>query len=261
MKNYFQILIGIFIFSSCQSETTEKSHSQKKELKTTPSTKPSKVEIYYSKNKGNDSSSISTGSYGNGKLINGKLIPFNGRNFAYFSDASYLSGRAFLNDKVLKILLESYVEMESLYPGKKFYVMESSYKNGGEFFPHRTHQNGLSIDLMTPMLKNGKEYTGLDSMGIPHYWISFDENGIYSKDKSVSINFNLVAHHILILDKIARKHDYKVNRVHFQNTLHDELYKTEYGKELRKKGIALTALSKLISEQHDDHYHVDFIQQ
>lgn len=254
------ILIAILI-TGCYSEKDETRDIKKKELKTTPSDKPTKTELYYKENKGNDSASESNGTYGNGTLINGKLIPFNGKNFEYFSNASYLSGRAFLNDKVLKILLESYKVLDTLYPGKIFYIMESSYKKGGEFFPHRTHQNGLSVDLMTPMLKDGKEYTGLDLMGIPHYWMVFDENGIYSKDESVSINFNLVAHHILILDEIARKKGYKVNRVHFQNTLHDDLYKTEFGKELRKKGIPLTILTKLISEQHDDHYHVDFIQQ
>jgi len=258
MKSYIQILIGIFVFSGCQSETTEKSHSPKKELKTSPTTKPSKVEIYYSKNKGNDSASISNGTYGNGTLINGKLIPFKGKNFEYFSETSYLLGRAFLNDVVLKILLESYQVLDSIYPEKKFFIMESSYKKGGEFYPHHTHQNGLSVDLMTPMLKNGKDYVGLDLMGIPHYWITFDEHGNYSKDVSVSIHFNLVAHHILILHEIAQKYGYKVNRVHFQNTLHDELYRTEKGKELRAKGIVLTTLTKVISEQHDDHYHVDF---
>jgi penicillin-insensitive murein endopeptidase len=256
---FYPVYLLLFISCGTNSNKPEQKVNKKHGVNQNLNSTSPKISQFSSQNTNDTLPSISHGSYSNGTLENGKLIPFSGKNFKYFSEASYLAGRAFLNAKVLKTLLDTYQELDSIYPDKMFYIMESSYKKGGKFYPHRTHQNGLSVDLMTPMLKDGKNYDGLDHLGIPHYWIQFDENGIYEKDNTISINLNLVAHHILLLDKHARKNGLKIYRVHFQNNLHDEFYKTDFGKEVRKKGIILTTgLSKTISEQHDDHFHVDF---
>ena len=119
---------------------------------------PIAIEDYYQKYKGNDLTSESIGTVAKGQLKNGKLIPFKGKNFTYFDTQSYLNGRAYLNDKVLNTLLNAYKEFEILLPQRIFYVMECSNQDGGILFPHRTHQNGLSIDFMMPLIKNGKPF-------------------------------------------------------------------------------------------------------
>ena len=219
----------------------------------------SEIQQYYSDNKGNDLPSTSTGTVSNGELINGKLIPFKGNNYEYFSEESYLAGRAFLNDKVLTSLLNTYHNFENLLPNKLFYVMECANAHGGKLFPHRTHQNGLSVDFMMPLIKEGKPYTFLDTLGADHYWLEFDNEGKYVDDKSISIDFNLVAQHILELNKEAKLNGLKIKKVIINTNLKDELFATQYGKVLKESDVyVVQKLSTLINSLHDDHYHIDF---
>lgn len=51
--------------------------------------KDAEVLAYYNKNKGNYISSKSSGAVSNGKMTNGKLLPFYGENFTYFDKGSY----------------------------------------------------------------------------------------------------------------------------------------------------------------------------
>lgn len=138
--------------------------------------------------------------------------------------------------------------------------MEFSNKEGGKMFPHRTHQNGLSVDYMMPLKKDGVPNYELDKKGASHYLMDFDTEGRYVEDTDVSIDFNMAARHILELDKQARKKGMKIHKVIFNTDLKDELYESEYGKKLKFSGIYITRnLSKLINDLHDDHYHVDFV--
>jgi penicillin-insensitive murein endopeptidase len=252
MKRLPFILLLLITQISC-SQTVE----------TTDTTKvvtiPTEVEAYYSEFKGNDLPSESKGTVSNGELINGKLIPFKGPNYEYFSEESYLAGRAFLNDKVLNTLLASYSNLESTLPNKLFYVMECANAHGGKLAPHRTHQNGTSVDFMMPLLKDGKPYSGLDTLGVNHYLLGFDTDGIYLDDESISIDFNLVAQHILELQAEAQLNGLSIKKVIINTNLKDELFATPNGKKLKSSGIYVVQnLSTLINSLHDDHYHIDF---
>ena len=108
-------------------------------------------------------------------------------------------------------------------------------KNGGKMKHHRTHQNGTSIEFGTPLLKNGKPYKIHNSLGVYHYLMSFDEKGNWTTNKSVSIDFESMSQHILILDKIARKNNMYVKKVIFKINLKDDLFKTKSGKKLKRK--------------------------
>lgn len=218
-----------------------------------------KIQTYYTEFKGNDSPSKSKGTVSNGELINGKLIPFKGSNYEYFSEESYLAGRAFLNDKVLNTLLTSYLNLENSLPNKLFYVMECANAHGGKLAPHRTHQNGTSVDFMMPVLKNGKPYSGLDTLGIEHYFLKFDNEGKYKEDQSITIDFNLVAKHILELEKTAKLNGIRIKKVIINTNLKDELFATPNGKKLKSSGIYIVKkLSVLTNSLHVDHYHIDF---
>ena len=218
------------------------------------------IDDYYQNNKGNDLPSKSIGSVSKGQLKNGKLTPFRGKNFTYFDTQSYLNGRAYLNDKVLKTLLSAYKEFDTLLPERMFYVMECSNQDGGKLFPHRTHQNGLSIDFMMPLIKDGKPYYGLDTLGAEHYFLEFTNDGKYKEDPSISIDFNLVAQHILILNKVAKVLGVEITKVIINTDLKDELFASQYGKTLKTSGVyVVQKLSPLINSLHDDHYHIDFV--
>lgn len=187
------------------------------------------------------------------------LIPFKGNNFQYFDQWSYLLGRAFVHHKVKQSVIDAYNALESAEPSRMFYIMECSHADGGQFFPHRTHQNGLSVDFMMPKLKNNKPYYVLDSLGTSHYFLNFNNEGQYIKDTSIFIDFNTIAHHLLLLDKAARKNGMTIKKVIIKIEMKDELFNTYYGKQLKTSGIYIVkSLEPFVNNSHDEHYHVDF---
>lgn len=214
---------------------------------------------YYEKNNVDTIKSKSTGTEANGTLINGALMPPAGDNFAYFSDQSYLAGRAYTNHKVKKSVLAMYASLAKKYPNRTFQLMECSNEKGGKIWPHHTHQNGLSVDFMMPLTKDSVPYYKLDDLGKEHYLLTFDNQGRYSKDSLVHIDFDIVAKQILILDEQARKNGLKIKKVIIKIEQKDELYATPNGKKLKAKGIyVVKALTPLINGLHDDHFHIDF---
>ncbi len=240
------IIISFFLVSqSCQSQEDM--------------IKRNKVEEYVSGIETPKVESVSKGSVSNGSLINGVLFPFSGPNFQYFDTISYINNRAFLNSNILKSVLETYHVFEKIIPNRFFYLMECSNQHGGKMSPHRTHQNGLSVDFMMPLIKNNLPFYELDLLGKDHYLLTFDNDGRYSEDNSVEIDFDLIAHHLLVLNEKAKLYGYKISKVIIKIEFKDELFNSKYGQELKDSGIYIVkALSPLINSLHDEHYHVDF---
>jgi penicillin-insensitive murein endopeptidase len=217
------------------------------------------VEQYYQMNKGDSLPSICHGTEGAGSVEHAKLLPFSGSNFRCFDTSSYLGGREFMSDKMAQTLLASYKELETSIPGHIFTYMESGLQNGGPIPGHRTHQNGRSVDLMVPLVKDSLPYYGLDLIGGWHYTLNFDDKGRWLADSTISIDFNLIAMQILSLDKQARKIGMHVKKVILKLELKDDFYTTAAGKKVRAKGIYLAMnLPPEVNRQHDDHFHVDF---
>ncbi|MCH8317706.1 MAG: penicillin-insensitive murein endopeptidase [Bacteroidetes bacterium] len=204
--------------------------------------------------------SISEGTVSNGQLKNGRRFPYKGKNFKYFSPFSFaIFNRAWVHAKVLDITLEVYKEFEESCPNIKFLIMECSKRKGGRMWPHRTHQNGTSIDFGTPLLKKEKPYNFHHSYGVFHYTMKFDENGVLKGNKNIKIDFETMAKHILALEKAARKRKMYIKKVIFKIDLKDNFFRTESGKLVKKKKIYFARkLPKVIDNVHDDHYHIDF---
>lgn len=249
------ILVLLLLIQSCSGQTTPS-----EAIKTSKSTpEPDLIRELYDQYQHQTGASISSGTVSNGNLKNGRLFPFKGPNFIYFDSASYLDKHAFTHEKVHLAVLETYKQFETILPEFEFGLMECSNEYGGKIWPHRTHQNGLSVDFMSPLLKNGVPNTDFNTLGLPHYLMDFDKKGIYTEDASYSIDFNLLARHILTLNEEAKKHGLKIEKVILKIALKDDLFATEYGKKLKASGIYFaTNLSELIDSLHDDHYHVDF---
>ncbi|NJO67910.1 MAG: hypothetical protein HC830_00320 [Bacteroidetes bacterium] len=74
-------------------------------------------------------------------------------------------------------------------------------------------------------------------MGIFRYALNFDKDGKFTMDSDIRIDFNIIAEHILILDKNARKQGLKIKKVIFNIDLKDNLFQTDYGKKLKRSGI------------------------
>lgn len=250
-------ILPILIIQACtgQTESNEIPVKDPQQLKA----ESNPIEELYDQYEGNHERSVSNGTVSNGSLKNGKLFPFKGPNFIYFDSTSYLNKHAFTNDKVYRTVLATYQQFESKLPHFEFGLMECSNEHGGKIWPHRTHQNGLSVDFMSPLLKNGVSSMDFNTIGLPHYLMDFDENGVYTEDTTYSIDFDLIARHLLELNAQAKKNGLKIEKVILKIGLKDNLFATESGKKLKASGIYFAAnLSDLIDSLHDDHYHVDF---
>ncbi|WNJ17654.1 hypothetical protein [Pontibacter sp. G13] len=205
-------------------------------------------------------SSTSQGSVSNGSLHRAARFPKHQGNVKYFSWTSYyLLGRSHMNDRVYRTLLASYAAMAVKYPGYTYRLMECSRKHGGKMWPHRTHQNGLSIDFMTPLKRKGTPTHRRSRTGILHYAMQFHKDGTLKGNKHISIDYAHMGEHLLSLDDAARAQGLKITKVIFKIELQPGLFRTSAGKELKRRGIYFVrALPKLIDNIHDDHYHVDF---
>jgi penicillin-insensitive murein endopeptidase len=202
----------------------------------------------------------SQGSVSNGKLIVSKKFQRKGSNYRFFSPTSYfLLRRGFVNPTVEKVVREAYHTCKTTCPGKTFRIMEASRKRGGKMWPHRTHQNGLSVDFMTPLKRGNKQFRLWDELGILHYLLGFNSKGKLKGSKKVEIDYETMARHILALDDAARAHGMKITKVIFKIELQKEFFKTPSGKKVKRRGIYFVrGLPRIIDNLHDDHYHVDF---
>lgn len=208
----------------------------------------------------NSGISESVGSVREGKLKNGWLMPFDGPNFRYFSRFSYyILNNAYVHSTVFHVLTDAYAACESTCPGKKFVLMECARKRGGQMLIHWTHQNGTSVDFMVPKKRKDDSSVTSNKAGMFHYLLQFDPAGRLKLNKGTEIDFETMACHILAIDDAARKHDIGIHKILFNTDLHDELFSTPSGKELKAREIRIIPrLNDLVNQYHDDHYHIDF---
>ena len=202
-----------------------------------------------------DHSSQSIGNVANGKLINGKRLPSSGDNFVTYSRLGSLIGRNGVHNMVRDVILESFDALLRDYPDYKYVVGETSWLSGGSMKPHRTHQNGLSVDFMVPVRNHNNEIEILQTNLFNKfgYNAEFDSTG---QNEEYYIDFESIAIHLYYLNGAAIKHNVKIDLVIFDPALQKLLFKTEYGTKIKDK---LRFTTKPVWIRHDEHYHVNFI--
>lgn len=198
--------------------------------------------------------SVCFGTTDRGSLENGWQLPGSGINFEAYSLVGVAAGRNYVHSDVYQVVVESYSNLNQKMPDKKFLYGETGWKNGGKFRPHKSHQNGLSVDFFVPVVdKFGKSvFLPTNALNKFGYNIEFSNSGEY---EGYIIDFDAMAEHLLELKKISDKNGIKIWRVIFDNELQKLLFATKKGSELRKQ---LQFSTKKPWVRHDEHYHVDF---
>ena len=194
------------------------------------------------------------GTTSKGFLEHGMQLPAEGANFEGYSTVARLAGRTYVHSSVEKIIVAAYRDLEEEQPTKVYKYAETGYEEGGQFKPHKTHRNGLSVDFMTPVINQEGESVHLPTHPLNKfgYDIEFDSNDQYD---GLSIDYEAIAAHIVALHKQAKVQGYDLWRVIFDPKLQPNLYKTPYAEYL-KTNIQFS--SKRAWVRHDEHYHVDF---
>ncbi len=194
------------------------------------------------------------GTTANGRLEHGWQLPSSGENYSAYSILGVGAGRTYLHSEVQQIVVETYAALQQKAPGKLFVYGETGWEEGGQFRPHKTHQNGLSVDFFVPVLNSDGESEALPTNTFNKfgYNIEFSNQGQYDDYR---IDYDAMALHLLTLKQVADRHGVKIWRVIFDNTLQKQLFATKYGTQLQS---ALTFSKKKPWVRHDEHYHVDF---
>ncbi len=198
--------------------------------------------------------SQSLGTVKNGNLVYGKRLPSKGINFITCSRLRSLLVRNSVKNLVRETVLESYDSVYKAMPEITFVYGETSWPNGGRLWPHKTHENGLSVDFFVP-LRNKKGESVVFPTSIFNkfgYGVEFDSLG---RSNELIIDFEAMALHLYNLERTAKKHGLGINVVIFDNQLQTLLFKTKYGEKI-KDYMKFSTLKPWV--RHDQHYHVDF---
>ena len=200
------------------------------------------------------SESVCFGTTGSGRLENGVKLPGDGKNFESYGSIPELVGRTYVHSKVRDTVVDAYASLEKELPGKVFKYAETGFEEGGKFKPHKTHQNGLSIDFMVPVIDESGKSVQLPTHALNKYGynIEFDASGKYEEYK---IDFDAMGAHIVALYNAAEKNKIKIWRVLFDPGLQPLLYASKHGTFIREH---IEIPNKKSWVRHDEHYHVDF---
>jgi penicillin-insensitive murein DD-endopeptidase len=198
--------------------------------------------------------SVCYGTVSNGRIEGGVRLPLGGRNFSSYSTLAAISGRTHVHTTVSEIVVDAYKALEAASPGSYFVYGETGWPRGGRFRPHRTHQNGLSVDFFVPV-RNGKA----DSVPLPTtvairfgYDIEFDQTGKYGEYK---IDFVAMAEHLAQLHLSAKAKGVGIALVIFDTTFLPKLLATPQGPYLKQHMLFMKSTPCV---RHDEHFHVDF---
>jgi penicillin-insensitive murein endopeptidase len=194
------------------------------------------------------------GTVSNGRVEGSVKLPLGGANFSSYSALAATAGRTHVHSKVAEILETSYKALAASHPNTHYVYGETGWPSGGKFRPHRTHQNGLSVDFFVPV-RDGKGRsvplpTNLsDRFG---YDVEFNQEAKYGE---YSIDFEALAEHLYQLDIAAKAAGSRLVLVIFENQYQSRLFATNRGAYLQKN---LPFMKGKPWVRHDEHYHVDF---
>lgn len=199
--------------------------------------------------------SVCYGTTSKGRLVGGVKLPSEGPNYRSYGSIPGLLGRTYVHSKVRDVVVGAYGMLQTDQPEKLFTYGETGFADGGPFKPHKTHQNGLSVDFMVPVLdKRGRSvFLPTSPFNRWGYDLEFDGAGRYEE---LQIDFEALGAHIVALHKAAKKHGIRIWRVLFAPDLQGRLYGASQGDYIRRH---IEIPNKRSWVRHDDHYHVDFV--
>ena len=194
------------------------------------------------------------GTTAKGRLEGGVRLPISGDNFTSYSLLAHVADRTYVHSRVRDVMMAAWKSLKLNHPDKVFKYAETGHKAGGPFPPHKTHQNGLSVDFMTPVLNADGESDTLPTHALNRlgYDIEFDSS---DQADGYRIDYDALAAHLVALHKAAKTEGIDIWRVIFDPHLQPKLLRTQDGRYL-KKHLTFSTLRSWV--RHDEHYHVDF---
>lgn len=197
--------------------------------------------------------SVCHGTPEKGSLERGWKLPASGINFEPYSGLGPTLGRTYVHSAVYKTVVGTYAVLAKSRPDTKYMYGETGKEKGGRIRPHKTHENGLSVDFMVPVKNGSGESVLLPTSPLNKfgYGIEFSSSGDW---EGLKIDFDAMAAHLHALAKEAQSNGIAIRRVIFDHDLQSLLFAD--GRETKLKGITFAKFKPWV--RHDEHYHVDF---
>lgn len=194
------------------------------------------------------------GTVSRGSIENSVKLPDSGPNFTAYSTLAASFGRTYVHSKVAEIVASAYATLAKEHPTTAYVYGETGLSSGGRFRPHRTHQNGTSVDFFVPV-KNAEGKSVPLPTGVMMrfgYDIEFDAHAKY---KAYGIDFEAMAEHLYQLHQAAKAKGADMALVIFDTSYLPKLFATHRGPYLQKN---LPFMKGKPWVRHDEHYHIDF---
>jgi penicillin-insensitive murein endopeptidase len=200
-----------------------------------------------------NAASLCFGTPDHGELRDGCQLPRDGANFSPYSSLGVAAGRTYVHCAVAAVFADAFKQLATSRPDLRFVYGESGFARGGQFKPHKSHQNGLSVDFFVPVRdREGRSVpvptSLLNRWG---YDLEFSSRGM--SDELV-IDFDAIALHLAALNSAARSHHIGIHRIFFDTQLQQRLHRSRHWPQIS----SLPFSTRQGWWRHDEHYHVDF---
>lgn len=155
---------------------------------------------------------------------------------------------------VAQVIVAAYAALAVAEPGKTYVYGETGWPSGGRFRPHRTHQNGVSVDFFVPVVNAAGQSVPLPTELTQRlgYDIEFDANARYGQYR---IDFVALGEHLHQLKQAAKARGVGISLVIPEPRFLPFLRATPRGASL---SASLPFMKGQAWVRHDEHYHVDF---
>lgn len=194
------------------------------------------------------------GTVARGRIEGSVALPTAGPNFTPYSRLGASLGRTHVHAKVADIVTDTYAELAKRSPDIHYVYGETGWPSGGRFRPHRSHQNGLSVDFFVPVRDaSGKSAPLPTDLGDKFgYDIEFDADARWHEYR---IDFAALAEHLYELHRATKARGLGITQVIFDTPYLPRLFATPRGAYLQQHLVFMKAKPWV---RHDEHYHVDF---
>jgi len=193
------------------------------------------------------------GTPAHGAVTGAVPLPLAGPNFEAYTEHGARLSRTHVHPTVAAITVEAYRRLEATAPGVRFVYGETGLPDGGPFPPHRTNQNGASVDYIVPLRgRDGRRAMLPRALQNKYgYEVELDAQGRLG---DLDLDVVAIAEHLYQLRQAASKHGLALQRVILDPPLARRVLATSRGQSLRD----LPWVWGKVWVRHDDHNHVDF---
>lgn len=202
-----------------------------------------------------DVPSKKSGRPGRGSIDHTWAMPPSGEGFATYSYLGAALGRQYVHRSVAETLRRGFARAAAQQPGRSFQLAETGWRRGGRFRPHRTHQNGLSVDILMPARDEAGRPAQLSTWPwrLFGYGWEFDATG---RSGSLHIDFESLATLLLALDAAAAENGLRIELIIVTPEYIPLLLATPSGRKL--SSLSSRFMRHAAWVRHDEHVHVDF---